>query len=133
MLLLLAQYLTQFESAFAVFQYLTLRGILATGWGGLKTENLPETIFKIDQGPHRWLFQKMAAVVHHGGAGTTAAGLRAGKPSVIIPFFGDQPFWGKRVHELGAGPKPIPPRKLNADRLADALTASVTKIGRAHV
>jgi sterol 3beta-glucosyltransferase len=90
---------------------------------------LPETIFKIDQAPHSWLFPKTAAVVHHGGAGTTAAGLRAGKPSVIIPFFGDQPFWGKRVHDLGAGPKPIPQRKLNADRLAEALVEAVTNRG----
>ena len=106
-----------------------LRGIVATGWGGLKADDLPKTVFKIDQAPHRWLFPKTAAVVHHGGAGTTAAGLRAGKPSVIIPFFGDQPFWGSRVHELGVGPAPISQKRLNADRLADALTASVTDRG----
>lgn len=84
------------------------RGILATGWGGLRAEHLPKEIFQVSQVPHDRLFPRMAAVVHHGGAGTTAAGLRAGKPSVIVPFFGDQPFWGDRVHALGAGPAPVP-------------------------
>lgn len=107
-------------------QQARLRGIIATGWGGLKARSLPDTILQIDQAPHGWLFPQMAAVVHHGGAGTTAAGLRAGKPSVIIPFFGDQPFWGKRVHELGAGPKPIPQKQLTSDALATALHDAVT-------
>ena len=59
--------------------------------------------FQLKAVPHDWLFPQVAAVVHHGGAGTTAAGLRAGRPTVICPFFGDQPFWGRRVHELGVG------------------------------
>ncbi|GAB5536387.1 MAG: hypothetical protein Rubg2KO_26360 [Rubricoccaceae bacterium] len=63
----------------------------------------------------------MAAVVHHGGAGTTAAGLRAGRPTIICPFFGDQPFWGRRVEALGVGTAPIPQRKLTADGLARAI------------
>ena len=66
----------------------------------------------------------MAAVAHHGGAGTTAAGLRAGVPSVIIPFFADQPFWGQRVVALGVGPAPIPRQKLTAERLAEAIDAA---------
>nr|WP_319392704.1 glycosyltransferase [uncultured Desulfobacter sp.] len=107
-------------------QKANLRGVIATGWGGLKAEDLPDTIFKIEHAPHDWLFPKMAAVVHHGGAGTTAAGLRAGKPSIIIPFFGDQPFWGKRVYKLCAGPEPIPQRKLNANSLASAMKEAVT-------
>ncbi len=98
-----------------------LRGIIAKGWGGLQAADLPQTILSIDAAPHDWLFPRMAAVVHHGGAGTTAAGLRSGKPSVVVPFFGDQPFWGNRVHELGAGPKPIPQKKLTAERLVVAL------------
>lgn len=73
------------------------RGIIATGWGGLSAETLPDTIFKLQAAPHDWLFDHVSAVVHHGGAGTTAAGLRAGRPTVICPFFGDQPFWGRRV------------------------------------
>ncbi|MCA9915208.1 MAG: glycosyltransferase, partial [Anaerolineae bacterium] len=86
----------------------------------------PETIFKLDQAPHDWLFPRMAAVVHHGGAGTTAAGLRAGKPTVITPYFGDQPFWGQRVYELGAGSEPIPQKKLTAEKLAAAIREVTT-------
>jgi sterol 3beta-glucosyltransferase len=71
----------------------------------------------------------VAAVVHHGGAGTTAAGLRVGKPSVVCPFVADQPFWGKRVAELGVGPRPIPQRKLNATNLAAAIGMALTDPG----
>jgi sterol 3beta-glucosyltransferase len=71
----------------------------------------------------------MAAVVHHGGAGTTAAGLTAGKPSIICPFIADQPFWGRRVEQLGVGPAPIPQGKLSAARLADALKVAVSDAG----
>ena len=67
----------------------------------------------------------MAAVVHHGGPGTTAAGLRAGAPSIVIPHMQDQPYWGRRVHALGVGPAPIPRRKLNAENLANAITQAV--------
>ena len=97
------------------------RGILATGWGGLKAESLPRGIIQVSHLPHDRLFPRMAAVVHHGGAGTTAAGLRAGKPSVIVPFFGDQPFWAQRVHALGAGPAPVPRKELTAETLARAI------------
>jgi len=102
------------------------RGILAAGWGGLDNANLPDNIFALDSVPHAWLFPRMAAVVHHGGAGTTAAGLRAGVPSVLVPHMGDQPFWAKRVTELGVGPQPIPRRKLTAERLAAAITTATT-------
>jgi len=71
--------------------------------------------------PHSWLFPRMAAVVHHGGAGTTAAGLRHGVPTVVCPFFGDQPYWGERVAAMSAGPAPLPFRSLTADSLADAI------------
>lgn len=98
-----------------------VRGILASGWGGLAPSDLPESIHLIDQAPHDALFPRMAAVVHHGGAGTTAAGLRAGRPTIICPFFGDQPFWGRRVEALGVGPAPIPKRTLTADGLARAI------------
>jgi sterol 3beta-glucosyltransferase len=101
------------------------RGILARGWGGLQAADLPQDMIMIDAAPHDWLFPRMAVVVHHGGAGTTAAGLRAGKPSIICPFLGDQPFWGWAVHKAGVGPKPFPQRKLTADRLADAITLAV--------
>jgi sterol 3beta-glucosyltransferase len=105
------------------------RGILLTGWGGLSNTDLPDEVFKIDAVPHDWLFPQMAAVVHHGGSGTTAAGLRAGIPSVIVPFFDDQPFWGRRVFELGAGPKPIPRKRLSVERLAAAISAATSDPG----
>ena len=102
-------------------QQVNMRGVIASGWGGIETRTLPESIYKIDSAPHDWLFPLMSAVVHHGGAGTTAAGLRAGRPSIICPFIGDQPFWGLRINELGAGPEPIPQKKLTAIKLAEAL------------
>jgi sterol 3beta-glucosyltransferase len=78
-------------------------------------------VFGIESIPHDWLFPRMSAVVHHGGAGTTAAALRAGVPSVVLPFFADQPFWGWRVSRLGAGPRPVSFWRLTAQRLADAI------------
>jgi len=102
------------------------RGVLSSGWGGLKKEYLPETVFMIGSMPHSWLFPKMAAVVHHGGAGTTAAGLWAGIPAIVTPFFGDQPFWGKRVHALGVGPRPIPRKRLTLDRLVESIRCVVS-------
>jgi sterol 3beta-glucosyltransferase len=105
------------------------RGVLATGWGGLRTGQLPEDVFVVDAAPHAWLFPRMAAVVHHGGAGTTAAALHAGVPSVIVPFIVDQPFWGARVRALGVGPDPIPVKRLTAERLAAAITRAVTDAG----
>jgi sterol 3beta-glucosyltransferase len=105
------------------------RAVLASGWGGLQANDLPATVFMLDAVPHDWLFPHMAAVVHHGGAGTTAAGLRAGKPTVICPFIADQPFWGRIVHELGVGPQPIPQKQLTAERLAAAIDQAVHDTG----
>lgn len=102
------------------------RGILSAGWGGLQADDLPDTVHMVGSLPHSWLFPRMAAVVHHGGAGTTAAGLRAGVPSIVVPFMGDQPFWGKRVADLGVGPAPIPRKKLTADKLARAISIAVS-------
>jgi sterol 3beta-glucosyltransferase len=101
------------------------RGVLARGWGGLAPDALPGTVYLLDEAPHDWLFPRMAAVVHHGGSGTTAAGLRAGRPTVICPAFGDQPFWGRVVAERGLGPVPIPQRKLTAARLTEAIRVAV--------
>ncbi|HSB03537.1 MAG TPA: glycosyltransferase [Anaerolineales bacterium] len=105
------------------------RGLLLTGWGGLRTESVPDDVFVLDSAPHNWLFPRMAVVVHHGGAGTTAEGLRAGVPAVIVPFAFDQPFWGARLKALGLGPDPIPQKALTADRLAHAITTAVTDPG----
>jgi UDP:flavonoid glycosyltransferase YjiC (YdhE family) len=105
------------------------RAILLSGWGGLQKKDLPNSVLMIDSVPHSWLFSRVSAVVHHGGAGTTAAGLRAGVPSIVIPFFGDQPFWGRRVAELGVGPDPIPRKNLTAERLACAIQRAVNDQG----
>lgn len=102
------------------------RGVLAKGWGGLAAADLPPDVAVVEDVPHDWLFPQVAAVVHHGGAGTTGAGLRAGRPTLICPFFGDQPFWGRRVAALGAGPRPIPQRRLTATRLAEAIRELVS-------
>lgn len=98
------------------------RGVLAAGWSGLgKGMTLPENAFVLDSAPHTWLFPRMAAIVHHGGVGTTGSGLWAGVPNVVVPHFGDQPFWGERVYQLGCGPQPIPRPELTAGRLAQAI------------
>ena len=102
------------------------RGLLLTGWGGLDVMNIPANVFVVHSAPHDWLFPRMAAVVHHGGAGTTAEGLRAGVPTVIVPFIVDQAFWGKRVKDMGVGPEPIPAKKLTADKLSRAIRAATT-------
>jgi len=108
------------------------RGLLLTGWGGLRTELIPDNVFVVEAAPHSWLFPRMAAVVHHGGAGTTAEALRAGVPTVIVPFILDQYFWGARVKALGLGPAPIPQKNLTADRLAHAIKIAVTDPGIKH-
>ena len=102
------------------------RGILLTGWGALIKTVVPDSVFLADAIPHEWLFPRVSAVVHHGGAGTTGAGLRAGKPTVIVPFTADQGFWGYQVFTRGVGPKPIPHTHLSAKTLAGAITTAGT-------
>lgn len=106
-----------------------VRGIVATGWMGATAHAFPDDVLALDEIPHDWLFPRVAAVVHHGGAGTTAAAMRAGRPAVVVPFFADQPFWAERVRALGVGPTPIPLRRLTADRLASAIRSAVTDEG----
>ena len=101
-----------------------MRGILASGWGGLDDSLRAKRIHFLESAPHDWLFPRCSAVVHHGGAGTTHEGLRWGRPSIVCPVFGDQPFWGRRVADIGAGPAPIPQKKLTPESLATALTAA---------
>jgi sterol 3beta-glucosyltransferase len=108
------------------------RGVLATGWSGMAPiDDLPGNVFMLESAPHLWLFPRMAAVVHHGGAGTTAAGLRAGVPNIVIPHSNDQFAWARRVHELEAGPTPIPRKKLTAQGLAGAIDSALTPPVRA--
>ncbi|MBN2086030.1 MAG: glycosyltransferase family 1 protein [Anaerolineales bacterium] len=101
------------------------RGILPAGNSIPPPEQEDADIFSVGSVPHRWLFPQMSAVVHHGGAGTTGVGLRAGVPNIVIPFTADQPFWAARVRALGAGPEPIPLRKLTAEKLAAAIDQSL--------
>jgi len=94
------------------------RGIIS-GMG--KPANLPENIFAIDSIPHSWLFDRVSLICHHGGAGTTAAGFKAGVPSVIIPFSNDQFAWAHRAYDLGVGSKPLSKKSLTSEKLADAI------------
>ncbi|WP_170075598.1 glycosyltransferase [Paraclostridium dentum] len=100
------------------------RGIIS-GMG--KVDNLPDNIISVDGIPHTWLFEKVSVVCHHGGAGTTAAGFRAGVPSVIIPFSNDQFAWAHRAFDLGVGAKPIYKKDLTADKLAEGINYVLNK------
>jgi sterol 3beta-glucosyltransferase len=101
------------------------RAVLYTGWAGLGLEELPGSIYCLDYAPHGWLFPRMAAIVHHAGAGTSAAALRAGVPSVPIPHSGDQDFWARRLIQLGAGTVPLPRSRLSAGGLANRIARAV--------
>lgn len=100
-----------------------VRALVSKGWGGIGADSvgIPEGVFMLGNCPHDWLFQHVSAVVHHGGAGTSAAGIWAGRPSCVVPFFGDQPFWGSMIARAGAGPSPIPYKDLTVDKLASAI------------
>ncbi|MER5512968.1 glycosyltransferase [Streptomyces sp. NPDC002766] len=97
-----------------------LRGVVQRGWAGLEAAG--DDVLTIDEVPHSALFPRTAAVVHHAGAGTTAAGLRAGVPSVPVPVQFDEGFWAARLVRLGVAPRALPLRGLTADSLAAALT-----------
>ncbi len=105
------------------------RAVLLAGWGGLKTLELPREVIALESAPHSFLYPRCSAVVHHGGAGTTAAALRAGVPAVVVPFHGDQFFWARRVHEVGTGPKAVLRKKLTAQALATALKEATSNAG----
>ncbi|RYP78451.1 hypothetical protein DL771_000636 [Monosporascus sp. 5C6A] len=100
-----------------------VRAIISRGWSKLGSDlaNVDENVLFIGDCPHDWLFQHVAAMVHHGGAGTTACGLLNVRPTTIVLFFGDQPFWGAMVAAAGGGPRPTPQRQLNSDNLAEAI------------
>lgn len=103
-----------------------VRALVSKGWGGLGgDEEVPEGVFLLGNVPHDWLFQYVSAVVHHGGAGTTAIGIAMGKPTVVVPFFGDQPFWGAMIYKAGAGPEPVPFKKMTEETLADSITIAL--------
>ncbi|CAF3290101.1 unnamed protein product [Rotaria sp. Silwood2] len=83
-------------------------------------DKLPKNALKIGNVSHDWLFPHVSAVCHHSGAGTTAAGLRAGKPTIIVPFFGDQFFWGNVIEKNGVGPRALPGQNLTTDNLVES-------------
>ena len=122
-----------------IFKAVALAGVRALvnkGWGGFgaNNANTPENIFMLGNTPHDWLFPKVKAVVHHGGAGTTAIGLKCGKPTMIVPFFGDQPFWGAMVAEAKAGAHEcIPYKKLTAERFAEGIKQCLTAEAQKNV
>lgn len=103
-----------------------IRAVVLGGSGALLTNRQTEDVYFLDEAPHDWLFSRVSACVHHGGAGTTAAGFRSGRPCVVVPFGMDQPFWGTRVMALGTGPKPISANQLTVDNLARALHQALT-------
>lgn len=96
------------------------RGIILSGWGMVNHPASKEFLY-LDAVPHDWLLPRCSMIIHHGGAGTTSAGLRAGIPNIVVPFTADQPFWGRRVHAVGAGPKPILVKNLSVERLTQAI------------
>jgi UDP:flavonoid glycosyltransferase YjiC (YdhE family) len=100
------------------------RGVVQSGWAGLDAS--ADGVLTVGEVPHGWLFPQTAAVMHHCGAGTTAAGLRAGVPTVAAPGLGDQPFWARRLDELGLSAATIPQRALTVERLAAAIHTAVS-------
>ncbi len=104
------------------------RGVLASGWAKLGGD-LPDTILSVDYVPYTWLFPRMAAMIHHGGSGTTGLALRSGVPSMVVPFAADQPYWGERTRALGVGVAPIRMQALTVDHLAAAITELTTDTG----
>ncbi|KAG6304309.1 hypothetical protein E4U44_008644, partial [Claviceps purpurea] len=111
------------QMIFEAIRLAGIRALVSKGWGGLGAEDCgnPESVFMLGDVPHDWLFERVSAVVHHGGAGTTATGIKAGKPTLVVPFFGDQPFWGAMIAKANAGPEPIPYKDLTAEKLAEAI------------
>lgn len=105
------------------------RGIILSGWGSVKHESTNELLY-IESAPHDWLLPKCKMVIHHGGAGTTSAGLRAGIPTIVIPFTADQPFWGNNVYKIGAGPKPILVKNLSVDKLVESIYEAESEVIR---
>ena len=99
-----------------------VRAVVATGWGGLELGSSQAGVHVVEAVPHSWLFPQTVGVVHHGGAGTTAAGLLAARPTLVCPVLGDQGFWAQRVKDLGVGPAPLPVRRLSVAELADRLS-----------
>ncbi|WYZ40105.1 hypothetical protein EsH8_IV_000446 [Colletotrichum jinshuiense] len=106
-----------------------VRALVSKGWGGLGGDEMdvPDNIFMLDNTPHDWLFPRVKACVIHGGAGTTAIALKCAKPTMIVPFFGDQHFWGSILSNCSAGPEAVPYKQLDAEKLADGIKYCLTE------
>lgn len=111
----------------SAFEATGQRAILCSGWGEVSMAELPPFIYPLKEVPHDWLFPKVRAAIHHGAAGTTAATLRAGIPSIAVPFFADQPAWGRRLEQLGVSPATHPRMELTSDRLAKSIQTLVER------
>ncbi|KAI1469484.1 glycosyltransferase family 1 protein [Daldinia caldariorum] len=114
------------EMIFEAVELAGVRAVVSKGWGGLGLVDVPDNIYMLDDIPHDWLFPRVRACVIHGGSGTTAIALKCGKPTMVVPFFGDQHFWGSMVSNAGAGPIPIPYKRLNAAALAGGIKFCLT-------
>ena len=127
-----------YQSVFEALARTKNRAIILSGWSEVQNLDFSENVLVMESVPHDWLLPRCKLVIHHGGAGTTAAGLRSGIPNLVVSFAADQPFWGARVHAIGAGPQPIPVKKLTAEKLVaalaeadeDALRNSAQAVGR---
>lgn len=120
-----------------------VRAVVVTGWGGIRadgpsahppdavTPGAPDQVLVVDEVPHDWLLPRVSVVVHHAG-GTTWTAVASGRPQVVCPAVGDQPFWARRLHELGVAPAPVPADELTAERLAAAITTARTDRGMAR-
>jgi UDP:flavonoid glycosyltransferase YjiC (YdhE family) len=97
------------------------RALIYPGWSGMGTAVLPDNFFVIGETPHAWLFPRTSLVIHHGGSGTSHSATRAGVPSVVIPFAGDQPFWGDRLYRAGVADRPISAKRMSTSALAKSI------------
>lgn len=115
------------EMIFEAVKMAGVRALVSKGWGGLGGDDVPENIFMLENTPHDWLFPRVKACVIHGGAGTTAIALKCGKPTMVVPFFGDQYFWGSMIDRARAGPEPVPYKQLSAEKLAEGIEFCLTE------
>lgn len=115
------------EMIFEAVKIAGVRALVSKGWGGLGGDDVPDNIFMLENTPHDWLFPKVKACVIHGGAGTTAIALKCGKPTMVVPFFGDQHFWGSMIDRVRAGPEPVPYKHLSAGKLAEGIKFCLTE------
>lgn len=122
------------EMIFEAIKLAGVRALVSKGWGGLGAGSvgIPEGVFMLENTPHDWLFPQVAACVIHGGAGTTAIALKCGKPIMIVPFFGDQFFWGSMIGKAKAGPEAVPYKRLTAEKLAEGIKFCLTEEARTN-